>query len=62
MSELLLDAVGRRRSPATMRGFHTDRPASDTLPDVVVRRASLRTGPRPRGPSRCRLAGYPRQR
>lgn len=26
MSELLLDAAGRRRSPATMPGFHTGRP------------------------------------
>jgi len=26
MSELLLDRVGRRRSPATMRGFHAGRP------------------------------------
>src|SRR5688500_2801458 len=27
MSELLLDRAGRRRSPATMPGFHTGRPA-----------------------------------
>ena len=26
MTELLLDAAGRRRSPATMRGFHAGRP------------------------------------
>ena len=26
MSQLLLDRAGRRRSPATMRGFHTGRP------------------------------------
>ena len=26
MTELLLDAAGRRRSPATMPGFHTGRP------------------------------------
>ena len=26
MSELLLDRAGRRRSPATMPGFHTGRP------------------------------------
>jgi hypothetical protein len=26
MSELLLDRAGRRRSPATMPGFHADRP------------------------------------
>jgi hypothetical protein len=26
MSELLLDRAGRRRSPATMRGFHAGRP------------------------------------
>jgi hypothetical protein len=26
MSELLLDAAGRRRSPATMPGFHAGRP------------------------------------
>ena len=26
MSELLLDRVGRRRSPATMPGFHAGRP------------------------------------
>jgi hypothetical protein len=26
MSELLIDAAGRRRSPATMTGFHAGRP------------------------------------
>jgi hypothetical protein len=26
MTELLLDAAGRRRSPATMPGFHAGRP------------------------------------
>jgi hypothetical protein len=26
MSEFLLDRAGRRRSPATIRGFHTGRP------------------------------------
>ena len=26
MSELLLDAAGRRRSPATLPGFHAGRP------------------------------------
>ena len=26
MSELMLDAAGRRRSPATMPGFHAGRP------------------------------------
>jgi hypothetical protein len=26
MSELLLDAAGRRRSPATLPAFHTGRP------------------------------------
>jgi site-specific recombinase XerD len=29
MSELLLDAAGRRRSPATMPGFHAGRPPRD---------------------------------
>ena len=30
MSELLLDRAGRRRSPATMAGFHTGRPPPNT--------------------------------
>jgi hypothetical protein len=30
MTELLLDAAGRRRSPATMLGFHAGRPPRNT--------------------------------
>jgi integrase len=55
MSELLLDAAGRRRSPATMPGFHAGRPprnkglryAADppTVEEIVAVMRAARTGP-----------------
>ena len=62
MSEVLLDAAGRRRSPATMPGFHAGRPPRDkgrrypadppTVEEIV---AVMRTaGDRRHG---CRLRG-----
>ena len=52
MSELLLDRAGRRRSPATMAGFHAGRPAHNkglrypadppTRPDRAVVASRLR--------------------
>jgi hypothetical protein len=47
MTELLLDAAGRRRSPATMPGFHAGRPprnkASGNQPTRPPSRRSWRS-------------------
>jgi integrase len=55
MSELLLDAVGRRRSPATMPGFHVGRPPRNkgvrypadppTVEEIVAVMRAARSGP-----------------
>jgi integrase len=55
MSELLLDAVGRRRSPATTPGFHVGRPPRNkgvrypadppTVEEIVAVMRAARSGP-----------------
>jgi hypothetical protein len=55
MSELLLDAAGRRRSPATMPGFHMGRPPRNkgvrypadppTVEEIVAVMRAARSGP-----------------
>jgi integrase len=55
MSELLLDAAGRRRSPATMPGFHAGRPPRNkglrypadppTVEEIVAVMRAARSGP-----------------
>jgi site-specific recombinase XerD len=55
MSELLLDAAGRRRSPATTPGFHAGRPPRNkglrypadppTVEEIVAVMRAARTGP-----------------
>jgi integrase len=55
MSELLLDAAGRRRSPATMPGFHAGRPPRNkgvrypadppTVKEIVAVMRAARSGP-----------------
>jgi hypothetical protein len=64
MSELLLDAAGRRRSPATMPGFHAGRPPRNkgvrypadppTVEEIVAVTRAARSGPHG---FRLRLAG-----
>jgi integrase len=63
MTELLLDAAGRRRSPATMPGFHAGRPPRNnghrhpadppTVEEIVAVMRAARDGRR----HGCRLRG-----
>lgn len=46
MSEVLFDAAGRRRSPATMPGFHAGRPLRNKgVRYPAIRRRSKRSSP-----------------
>jgi hypothetical protein len=60
MSELLLDRAGRRRSPATMPGFHAGRPPRNKgLRYPPIRQRSMRSSPSCAPPVRPRTAtGY----
>ena len=75
MSELLLDAAGRRRSPATMPGFHAGRPPRNkgirypadppTVEEIVAVMRSASDGPHGRRLRAlivvlCRRAAHPR--
>jgi hypothetical protein len=62
MSELLFDAAGRRRSPATLPEFHAGRPPRNkgmrypadppTVKEIVTARGSIQAASRRATPSR----------
>jgi len=58
MSSVLLDAAGRRRSPATMPGFHSGRPPRNKGPPVSRRPAHRRGDRRRHAPGRHTPHGF----